>query len=97
MQLTELERPISDIVPHIFSRSVLSVRQADSLLQVGGFLAIGPDIYVDGLVVLDGQKPVGRIVWLIHHTIHPGACKMGASDSNRVPHHELFLTIRGCK
>lgn len=61
MQLTELERPISDIVPHIFKRPVLTVNPADSLLQVGTFLAIGPQIYVDGLVVLDGQKPVGRI------------------------------------
>ena len=60
MQLTELERAISDIVHHIFKRPVLSVSPADSLLQVGTFLAIGPDIYVDGLVVLDGQKPVGR-------------------------------------
>ena len=54
-------RAISDIVPHIFKRPVLSVSLADSLLQVGTFLAIGPQIYVDGLVVLDGQKPVGRI------------------------------------
>ena len=61
MQLTELEKPISDIVPHILKRPLLSVSPADSLLQVGTFLAIGPQIYVDGLVVLDGQKPVGRI------------------------------------
>ncbi len=61
MQLTEVERPISDIVPHIFKRPVLSVSATDSLLQVATFLAIGPQIYVDGLVVLDGQKPVGRI------------------------------------
>jgi CBS domain-containing protein len=61
MQLAELERPISDVVPHIFKRPVLSVSPADSLLQAGTFLAIGPQIYVDGLVVLDGQKPVGRI------------------------------------
>jgi predicted transcriptional regulator len=61
MQLTELERPISDVVPHIFKRPVLSVSPVDSLLQAGTFLAIGPQIYVDGLVVLDGQKPVGRI------------------------------------
>ncbi len=61
MQLKEVERPISDIVPHIFKRPVLSVSPADSLLQVGTFLAIGPQIYVDGLVVLDGQKPVGRM------------------------------------
>ncbi|HKZ62436.1 MAG TPA: CBS domain-containing protein [Nitrososphaera sp.] len=61
MQLAELERPIIDVVPHIFKRPVLHVSPADSLLQVGTFLAIGPQIYVDGLVVLDGQKPVGRM------------------------------------
>jgi predicted transcriptional regulator len=61
MQLAELERPISDVVPHIFKRPVLSVSHSDSLLQAGTFLAIGPQIYVDGLVVLDGQKPVGRM------------------------------------
>jgi CBS domain-containing protein len=61
MQLTELEKSIGDIAPHIFKRPVLSVGPQDSLLQVGTFLAIGPQIYVDGLVVLDGKKPVGRI------------------------------------
>lgn len=61
MQITELERPISDVVPHIFKRPVLHVTPSDSLLQAGTFLAIGPQIYVDGLVVLDGQKPVGRL------------------------------------
>ena len=61
MQLTELERPISDVVPHIFKRPVLTVGPSDSLLEAGTFLAIGPQIYVDGLVVLDGQKPVGRM------------------------------------
>ena len=95
MQLTELERPISDIVPHIFKRPVLSVRQADSLLQVGTFLAIGPQIYVDGLVVLDGQKPVGDRR-PAHHTIHLAASRW-VVPFNRVPDHEPFLTIRGCK
>src|SRR5437870_3745451 len=61
MQLLELERPISDVVPHIFKRPVLTVRPNDSLLYVGTFLATGPQIYVDGLVVVDNQKPVGRI------------------------------------
>lgn len=61
MQLTELEKPIGDIAPHIFKRPVLSVSPDDSLLHVGTFLAIGPQIYVDGLVVLDDKKPVGRI------------------------------------
>ena len=61
MQITELEKPIGEIIPHIFKRPVLSVGPQDSLLHVGTFLAIGPQIYVDGLVVLDGKKPVGRI------------------------------------
>lgn len=61
MQLTELEKPISDVVPHIFKRPVLSVGPRDSLLQAGIFLATGNQIYVDGLVVVDGQKAVGRI------------------------------------
>jgi CBS domain-containing protein len=61
MQLAELESPISDVVPHIFKRPVLSVSPEDSLLQAGILLATGPQIYVDGLVVLDEQKPVGRI------------------------------------
>lgn len=68
MQSIKLERPISDIVPHILRRPVLSVSPSDSLMQVGTFLAIGPQIYVDGLVVLDGQKPVGRIGG--QHIIH---------------------------
>jgi predicted transcriptional regulator len=61
MQLIELESPISDIALHVFKRPILSVSPADSLLQVGTFLAIGPQMYVDGLVVLDCKKPIGRI------------------------------------
>jgi predicted transcriptional regulator len=61
MQITEVEKPVIDIFPHIFRRPLLSVSPNDSLLQVATFLAIGPQIYVDGLVVLDGQNAVGRI------------------------------------
>ena len=61
MQLIELKGSIRDVLPHIFRRPVLSVSPSDSLLQAGTFLAIGPQIYVDGLVVLEGKKPVGRI------------------------------------
>lgn len=61
MQLTELQKPIRDVAPHIFKRPVLSVGPQDSLLHVGTFLAIGPQIYVDGLVVIDGKRPIGRI------------------------------------
>lgn len=61
MQLTELERPIFDVVPHIFKRPLLSVSPSDPLLQVGTFLAIGPQIYVNGVVVLDDHRVVGVI------------------------------------
>ena len=61
MQLTEIERPIFDIVPHIFRRPLLSASASDPLLQVVTFLAIGPQIYVDGVVVLDNHKVVGVI------------------------------------
>lgn len=60
-QLTQLEQPISDVVPHIFKRPLLHVNPSDSLLTVATFLALGPQIYVDGLVVLDGHKAVGII------------------------------------
>lgn len=61
MRIPELQTPIRDVVPHIFKRPVLSVQPSDSLLQVGTFLAIGPQIYVDGLVVIDDTKLVGSI------------------------------------
>jgi predicted transcriptional regulator len=64
MRPTEAEGKIAELVPHIFKRPLLHVAPTDSLLKVGTFLAIGPQIYVDGLVVLDNQDndiPVGRI------------------------------------
>jgi predicted transcriptional regulator len=64
MRPTEAEGKIAKLVPHIFKRPLLHVAPTDSLLKVGTFLAIGPQIYVDGLVVLDNQDndiPVGRI------------------------------------
>lgn len=61
LQLAAEQKSIKEAVPHIFRRPVLSVEPHDSLLKAGTFLAIGPQIYVDGLVVLDGSSPVGRI------------------------------------
>lgn len=64
MKPTEAEGKIVELVPHIFKRPLLHVAPMDSLLKVGTFLAVGPQIYVDGLVVLDDQNndlPVGRI------------------------------------
>ncbi len=30
-------------------------------MQIAPFLAIGPQIYVDGLIVVEGERPIGRI------------------------------------
>ena len=48
-------------VPHIFRRPLLDVSPETPLTQLATFLAIGPQIYVDGLAVTLDQKPVGRI------------------------------------
>jgi len=59
--------PIKNAAPHIFTRPYLSVEPNTPMLQLATFLAIGPQIYVDGLVVISenekGQRirPVGRI------------------------------------
>ena len=59
-----LDIQIKDAAPHIFQRPVLSVDSNTQMLQVATFLAIGPEIYVDGLLVIDEVqrgKPMGRI------------------------------------
>jgi len=50
-----------EVVPHIFKRPVLSVDAHDPMYKAATFLAAGPQIYADGLVVLDGPATVGRI------------------------------------
>jgi predicted transcriptional regulator len=53
---------IINAAAHIFRRPCLSVNPTDQMLQIATFLAIGPQIYADGLVVIDGKKkPIGRI------------------------------------
>jgi predicted transcriptional regulator len=58
---------IKNAAPHIFTRPFLSVEPDTRMQQIATFLAIGPQIYVDGLVVISenekGQRirPVGRI------------------------------------
>lgn len=61
MHLIELKAPISKIVPHIFKRPLIHVSPTDSLLKVETFLALGPQIYVDGLVVLEDNRAIGTI------------------------------------
>lgn len=52
---------IETAAPHISRRPLLSVDVRSAMLQTAIFLAIGPQIYVDGLVVLDGSRLAGRI------------------------------------
>lgn len=52
---------IRDSVPQIFKRPYLSVLPNTTLMQIAPFMAIGPQIYVDGLVVSEGEKPIGKI------------------------------------
>ena len=58
---------IKNAAPQIFTRPFLFVEPNTRMLQIGTFLAIGPQIYVDGLVVISendkGQRggPLGRI------------------------------------
>lgn len=52
---------IRETVPHIFKRPVLSIDANDQMYKAATFLAVGPQIYADGLVVVDGYTPVGRI------------------------------------
>lgn len=62
MQPATTNKPIRETAPHIFKRPLLSVRPSDSLLQVGTFLALGPQIYVDGLVVLNDNNEAGGTI-----------------------------------
>ncbi|HEX9678209.1 CBS domain-containing protein [Nitrososphaera sp.] len=47
--------------PQIFRRPLLYVGPQDAMVHAATFLAIGPQIYVDGLVVLDAGRLAGRI------------------------------------
>jgi hypothetical protein len=47
---------------HIFRRPCLFIYPTAQTLQIATFLAIGPQIYADGLVVInERKKPIGRI------------------------------------
>lgn len=56
-----IDTAIRDLIPRIFNRPYLSVLPNTTLMQIAPFMAIGPQIYVDGLVVLEGEKPIGKI------------------------------------
>ena len=52
---------IRESADQIFKRPSLSISPDALLPQLVTFLAIGPQIYVDGLVITIGKEPVGRI------------------------------------
>ncbi|MGA9844139.1 MAG: hypothetical protein WBQ25_17690 [Nitrososphaeraceae archaeon] len=57
-----MDPPIIDAAAHIFRRPCLFVNPTAQMFQIATFLAIGPQIYADGLVVIDDKKkPIGRI------------------------------------
>ena len=60
-----LDIQIKNAAPHIFTRPFLFVEPNTRMLKIATFLAIGPLIYVDGLIVVSdndkGQRPVGII------------------------------------
>ncbi|MGC1928471.1 MAG: hypothetical protein WA667_05805 [Candidatus Nitrosopolaris sp.] len=44
-----------DVASHIFKRPFLFVEPNTRMLQIATFLAIGPQIYVDGVIVMDDK------------------------------------------
>ena len=44
---------IKDAAPHIFRRPFLFVESNTQMLQIATFFVIGPQIYVDGIIVID--------------------------------------------
>jgi CBS domain len=78
--------PIKDAVSHIFRRPYLCVSPTAHMLQIASFLAIGPQIYVDGLVVISESKgPIGwisskHIISNILMTDYPGWLKRTAEQ-----------------
>lgn len=52
---------INRVLGHVFRRPYLAVSPETPFLQLGTFLAIGYQIYVDGLIVAIDKKLVGRI------------------------------------
>lgn len=55
------EVTIRAAAPQIFRRPLIYVGPQDAMIHAATFLSIGPQIYVDGLVVLDSGRLVGRI------------------------------------
>ena len=83
---------LKDVVPQVFKRPFLSVLPESTLMQIAPFMAIGPQIYVDGLVVIQEDGPIGiitskQILATIINSNYPDWLKINASqimDSSRI-------------
>ena len=53
---------IEDATPHILRRPFLYVEPNTPMLQVATFLAIDPEIYVDGLLVMNDKIQRGKLI-----------------------------------
>lgn len=65
---------IRQAAPNIFRRPPIFISPSDPVIQAATYLAIGPQIYVDGLAVLQEERLAGRIggYLLVKHILHMG-------------------------
>ena len=76
---------LSHAVPQIFKRPHLSVLSDSTLMQIAPFMAIGPQIFVDGLIVTQEEKPIGivtskHVLNAIINYKYPDCLKISASQ-----------------
>ena len=48
-----LDTPVSKLFPDLFERPILFVHSDTKLIELTSYLAIGPQIYADGLLVME--------------------------------------------
>ena len=83
---TLLDIPIKDVAAQIFRRPCLFVNPTAHIFQIATYLAIGPQIYVDGLIVInESKKPIGiisskHIIFNIINTGYPEWLKITAEQ-----------------
>ena len=47
-----LDTPVSNLLPYVFERPILFVYSDTKLVELASYLALGPQIYADGLLVM---------------------------------------------
>jgi CBS domain-containing protein len=79
---------VVDVFPQIFKRPFIPVVLDTPLYQFSVFLAIGPEIYVDGLVVLEktNQQVVGRIGSrdILSHLLNTGYSEWRSTTADQI-------------